>query len=151
MAGREKIKVYEYNRKGVLLNSWSCIAEARKFHYPKDKNNRPIFIKKVEGYDLHITPKDTVLLLERPGRELIKTLYKIATSKLCNLNLTKNTNKTVQMFNLKGELIAEFKDLAIARVLLSKEYSAQTAYNQLFNNKQISTMHLEKDFYFKFK
>lgn len=151
MSGRPKIKVYEYTVEGDYLKTWDCIDDARKTHYPKEIGKRPLFIKDIEGYKFHLTKSNTILLLERPGREMIQNLYRIYRSKLCNFSKSKDSDKAVQMFNLKGELIAEFKNLQVAREILNSKYSHHTAYNHLKGRKGKGTFSLCVDYYFKYK
>ena len=86
MSGRPNQKVFEYTTEGMYIRSYESISELRKEYYSTDKGVRPIFVNKVEDYDFHVTPKNTIVLKERPYRDSICFLYKIYSSRLCNFN-----------------------------------------------------------------
>ena len=151
MSGRPKKEVYEYTTEGVYIRTYKSIAEAREFHYPEDLGSRPIFVKKINGNDFHVTKSNTILITKKIYKNNIIKSYKIWKSKLCNFYNSSNSNKIVQMFNLKGELLTEFSNMAIARIILAPEYATSTIYTQTLERKLQGANHLKNDFYFKFK
>lgn len=151
MAGRTMKEVFEYTTEGVYIRSFKSIAEAREFHYPEDLGNRPIFVKKINGNDFHVTKSDTILITKKIYRQNIIKSYRIWKSKLCNFSLSAHKNKPILMFNLKGEKLAEFANMVVARALLGPEYSSSTIYSQTIGRVLEGTSNLNKDFYFKFK
>ena len=151
MSGRPKKEVYEYTTEGVYIRTYKSISEARQFHYPEDLGSRPIFVKKINGNDFHVTKSNTILITKKIYRNNIIKSYKIWKSKLCNFYNSSNSNKIVQMFNLKGELLAEFSSMIIARIILAPEYATSTIYSQSIGRRAEGIDYLSNDFYFKFK
>jgi hypothetical protein len=149
--GKPMQKVYEYTTEGVLIRKYESLSEFRKEHYPDDLGVRPIFKNKVEGYDFHLTKRQTIVLKDRPYRELICFIYKVYTSKFCNLKKSKETDRPIQMFNLKNELLAEFANIKIAALLLSPNISNGTIYEHLKTRKGKYTYALVNDYYFQYK
>lgn len=152
MAGRAKKECYEYTNKGKFIRVWDCIAAAKKHHYPDDIGSRPLFTKPVCGFSFHITPSDTVIMLERVYRNNIKRFYKIYKSPLCNFNFSKNVDKPIQMFNLRGELLAEFASSAVAKTILSDKFPPGTIYSQVIQRgTKNSADNVHSDYYFQYK
>ena len=156
MAGKPPVKVFEYTNKGDYIRSYDTLKEARNAYYSDILGNKPMFEGKksvILGYKIHITPKDTVLLMDRPGKEKIRLLYRIYNSKLCNFNISKSDNKPIILYNLKGEPLAEFANLKVASEILdNKKFPPQTRYHQVTNReKSKKQKELNSDYYFEYK
>lgn len=149
--GRSQKQIYEYDLEGKLIKTYESQNEFRKFYFPEDKGVRPIFTKKIIGYEFRITPINTIAMSERPYRDNVRFLYRVYKSELCNFKNTLQSNKPIQMFNLKNELIAEFKSLSVAKYLLKEDFRLGTIYSQLNTRKGIGNYDLENDYYFKYK
>lgn len=149
--GKPKKQVFEYDKDGVFIKKYESLTELRNEYYSEDVGVRPIFNKKILGFDFHITPKNTIILSDRPYRENIKFLYRVYSSELCNTNKNKNSNKPIQMFNLKNEFIAEFSNMVMAKILLKDKFNFATIYSQLIDRKEEGTKGIVGDYYFKYK
>lgn len=109
MSGRPKIKVYLYNGKGAYLRSYNSVSDFRFDYFPDDKGKRPILIYKELGIEYYYNKDlDIILMTVRPGREKIKLIVAIHNSDLCKKQ-DDDDQIPVQILNLRGEMIAEFK------------------------------------------
>lgn len=118
MAGREKIITHLYDEKGVYIQSFESMAQFRALYFPEDiAKSRPIFRHREFGIDYHYN-KDLgiILLKERPGRERIKQIISVHNSHYCKR--TDDADREVQLLNLRGEVIAEFKSQRILSKLV---------------------------------
>lgn len=127
MSGRPAQKIYEYNFSGEYLRSYNSIQEARQKYYSDDTGQRPIFVKKELGEEYHITFEDTILLKNRIGRDNIKYLLNVVQSEYYNLSTPED--RPIQVFNIMGELLAEFPSAYIATKMMP--HLSHLIYTQL--------------------
>ena len=143
MSGRLKQKVYEYSTLGKYIRDYESISEYRDIYFSQDIGKRPIFQHNELGIDYHIFD-EIIILKERPGREIIKLLYFIHNSKYCNTGV----DRPVQVFNLKNELIAEFKNTVLLLKLMP-DLNKVTLSNQL--NRKTNNPHKSRKLGLTFK
>jgi len=143
MSGRVKQKVYEYTKTGKYVRDYESISEYREIYFSKDQGKRPIFTHTELGMDYNVID-EIIILKERPGRETIKLLYFIHNSKYCNTGI----DRPVQVFNLKNELIAEFKNTVLLLKLMP-HLSQVTVSHQL--NRKTSNPHKSRRLGLTFK
>lgn len=146
--GRANKLVFEYNLEGKYIRRWNSENDFRNNYYSDDLGKRPIFVDEIKGFKYHITHNETIALLERPGRDFIKLMVRIYKSDLCNFYENKGSEKPIQMFNLKDELLAEFGSIVIAEKLTN--IPRETIGSQLKRGNK-KTKGLTGDFYFEYK
>ena len=113
MAGRKPIKCYEYDPDGKYLREFESYQHVRNTYFPEDTGKRPLFKSKKDYLKLS---NGNFIANYRIGQSNLKKLERIRTCKYCSTN--KNINNTaVEVFNLKGEKIAEFKNFYIASLM----------------------------------
>lgn len=139
MSGRPKQKVYEYTHEGVYLRAYDSISEARQKNYPLDKAPRPMFLSNELGHECHIM-EDTILFKERVYRDDVAFICAILKSEFCNMNKSKPGK--VQVFNIKGELLAEFENMNLAIKMMPH-------INQTVINRHIAKGGRKRSRYFK--
>lgn len=111
MSGRAKMKIYQYDFKNNTQKTWDCLQEINDYYYNGMKYS--LFTK---GNTYHKLPD---------GSYATKKLYKvqdlnklITVSESVYVKLLKETERTknreIEVFNLKNEKIAEFKNVRIA-------------------------------------
>lgn len=147
-SGKSAITIYEYDLEGVYIRRYSSIAELRKKYYPDDNGNRPLFIKNIKGVDYEIF-YNTICFKQRVFRDDVVYYVKMINSKLCNLRNPKD-DRPVEMFNIKGEKIAEFINSSAAFALVGEETLGSNFYTSL-KRGNYSKKRFQKDFYFQFK
>ena len=113
MAGREKIKCYEYDLQGKYIREYESIQEVRDKFYPNDKGKRPIIFNK-EGY--FKIENYGFIANHKIGRDTLRINERIKNSKYCNYK-SLDDEKEIEIYNLKGEKIAEFKNLYLISIL----------------------------------
>ena len=119
MSGRPSIKVHMYNGKGGYIQSFESLAHFRKKHFPNDIGKRPILIYKELGIDYYYNKEfDYIIMSVRPGREKIKHIVAIHTSEYCKKQ-DDDDQKPIQLLNLRGDVIAEFKSQRLLYKLVS--------------------------------
>ena len=151
MSGRPRHEIYEYSFEGKYLGNYSSIAEARRKFYPEDIGTRPMFVKRVLNHEYEITPENTILFKERVYRDDIVFLVKIVHCKYCNYNKNVHSDKPVQVYNIKGELLAEFANITIAQLMMP-HIPAGTVYSQVCTSKGVKRhSHAEENLIFKFR
>lgn len=128
-AGRAPIKVYEYTLEGKFVQTYDCINDYRNKYYAEDAGKRPLFVNTVERIDYDLSPNDTIAFKQRVYRDHIKFYLKIINSMYCNFN--KTDTRKVQLYNLKGEVLTEFKNLNVTKHLLSHLISPGTMASQV--------------------
>lgn len=148
MAGRERIAVYEYNKDGSYIRKFDCISDYKEVHFP-DIPTKPTFWRTYKGYRYQITG-ETIALDGRPGREFIILLYKISQSKFCNLNRSSGDSKPVEVVNLKGEVLAEYKTARIA-ALMNPQINNVTIDGQLKRKKGTIKHFGDIELFFRYK
>jgi hypothetical protein len=111
MAGRAKIKLYEYSTDGEFMAEYeSKQAVFNKFFQGK---KRPLLNY---GEEYMITPDGTILTEVRFGREAVLRIMRMRKS----VYIPKRTltdNNPVDVYNLKGEKIATFNSTYTAAVM----------------------------------
>jgi len=113
MPGRPKIALYHYTAEGKRLGEFECIADVRRKYYGERKGKLPI---EFNEYDLHTLPDNTIVSTKKVGREYIKKAIKFANCPYCSTN-KKRYQRPVYVYNLKGELIAKYKNQYIAYLM----------------------------------
>lgn len=135
-AGRAPIKVYEYTMEGKYVGQYDCINDYRNKYYPEDTGKRPLFVNRVENIDYDLSPNNTIVFKQRVYRDHIKFYLKIINSLYCNFN--KTDTRKVELYNLKGEVLAEFKNLNVAKHLLGHLLSPGTMASQVLQTGPLS-------------
>lgn len=135
MSGRPKRQVFVYATDGSYIQKFESENDFRRAYYPDDVGKRPIFAWNELGYDYHLNLSYEIMAFrERPGREKVKLILAIHQSEFCKD--TDYDETPVQVFNLKGELIAEFRSQRILKKFAPNKYT--TAHQRLsstgFNN-----------------
>lgn len=111
MSGREKIMVYSYNFKGADARIYGSQSDFRDFMYPVMKGKKPIFTHKTLGLDYGIH-KDRIVFKSPVGKQKAVQCYNIHISPFVKKE-DKIDARPVQILNLEGEVIAEFKTLRL--------------------------------------
>ena len=115
MAGRDKIKCYSYDNDGNYLRSYNSLAEARDVYHSDILGKVPMFPNNEEYM---IMPNGDFLSRYRIGKLKLLKLERIRKCPYCSYNKSIDKNE-IEVFNLKGEKIAEFKNAHIASKLLN--------------------------------
>lgn len=128
MGGKAKIECYEYDLKGAFVRTYESLQEVRDRFFPKDKGKRPLFKSnqdyfKIENYGYIANFKI--------GRKGLKEAEKVKNSKYCKESKKMGTYG-IEVFNFKGEKLAEFKNLYI--MTLMTNIPASTIACQLNEN-----------------
>ena len=151
MAGRQPKKIYVYNDEGVYICMFINMVEFRKVYYPKDGiHKRPLFNHEELSYEYHYM-KDLKLIAitnRSLGRDNIKRIVAIHDSEYCKKEDNDVEAKAVQVFNLKNELIAEFKTARLLTKLMP--HISQTTLSKHLNADNIKT-YSESGLYFRYK
>lgn len=111
MAGREKIKLYSYNLEGKDAQKFESTSDFRRAYYSDIKGKKPIFTHNTMGLDYGIH-KDRIVFKSPVGRKKAVLCYRIHTSPYVK-NEDKLDIRPIQVLNLEGEVIAEFKTLRL--------------------------------------
>lgn len=120
--GRPKIKVYVYDSSDCsYIRTFDTISDFRNHYWPNDIGKRPVFQKKELGCDYEIIEDVSIIALTcRPGREAIRLILNIDSSEYCKAQ-DRFDNIPVQVFNLRGDLIAEFASQRLAGLLCASD------------------------------
>ena len=146
--GRPKQKVYVYDFDCKYIRTFDCVNDFRKHYWPMDIGKRPLFLKEEEGCQYEVIEEAEIIALKtRPGREKIRLILAIDSSEYCKAQDLNEDCKPVQVFNLRGDLIAEFATQRLA-CLLSGVNSIRIS-NQL--NRGIIKKVVPGGLIFKFK
>lgn len=119
--GKEKIKIYHYDKNGKFLKEFDSIASLRKTYFSEDKGKRPLLVNRRSVYNYDILPDGTFYANWRIGRERLLKYEKIINSKYCFNNTT--TDKKVAVYNLLGEKIAVCANIYLTSLLTKEPYS----------------------------
>ena len=111
-AGREKVAIFEYNAEGMYVRKFKSMSECRRCYFSHTKGKIRILRFKKSNIEYGITPEGNFLFKERLGKAKVRLIKRIHTSPYCTDFITKNY-KIVQVFNLKGELLLEARNLNI--------------------------------------
>lgn len=116
MSGREKIKVYQYDREGKFLASYQSLAEVRATYYSEVKGKLPLFRNEA---DYHLLPDNSILFKTRTYRDDVVTMI----HRIENLLIFKKEDvRPVDVFNMDGEWIATFVNMKVAVILTGIPY-----------------------------
>jgi len=125
MAGREKKQIYVYSLKdGSFVESFETQTECLKKHFPKDISKRPLLIHSFRIATSKNKEKQTIkfginenfmFFEERIYRDDVVFLFRIYNSEYCK---KEKESKEIEVFNLLGEKIAEFKNLRLLTKLM---------------------------------
>lgn len=119
MAGRTPIPVYTYALDGKYQGKFDNMSQFRKVFYPDDLFKRPLFKhRELDIYYEYIPEAQTIAFKERVYRDTVKRIVRIIESDFCKDMDSKYTGKPVEVYNLKGEKIAEFKTPRLALKLM---------------------------------
>ena len=147
MAGREKIKVYEYSINGKFIKKYETMTEMFNVHYNGKK--RPLFEDKKYNTHLgncHKLPNGNFLSYEKLGRDKICRINTIANSSISNLRYNEN-DKEFGLFDLRNRCLAKFNNVTIASTLLNIPNSL--IYFSL-KRKHKSQKYVNGEIYFKY-
>jgi hypothetical protein len=151
MAGRKPHKVYVYDEEGIYICMFENMVEFRKVYYPKDTFKRPLFVHEELGVKYHYM--EDLQLVATPqrsaGRDLLKRILAIHNSEFCKKEDNNVETRAIQVFNLKNELIAEFKSQRLVLKFMP-HLNQSTLSRQLNIAKHVKT-HNELGLFFKYK
>tara|TARA_R110000868_G_scaffold177798_3_gene416923 strand:+ start:3714 stop:4136 length:423 start_codon:yes stop_codon:yes gene_type:complete len=103
MSGRPKQKQYQYSKEGKFLKEYDSLTNAENA-YKLTKGNF------YSGKEYRLMPDETFICNRRVGRDAIIKFYRIEKCPFCKKN--DKRSKTIEVFNLLGEKLAEFNSLA---------------------------------------
>lgn len=138
MSGRNPNKVYVYDEEGKYICMFESMVEFRKVYYPEDVGKRPLFTHEELGVKYHYMEDiQLIAVTDRSvGRDNLKKIMAIHNSEYCKKQDHADT-KTVQVFNIKNELIAEFKNQRLLTKMMP-HINESTVSRQL-NNKNVKS------------
>lgn len=120
MAGREKIKLYQYSSEGKYIGSIECMADVHRKYYKGA--HHPIFRKwtaneRYEEADYHELPDGTFIAKFRIGRDKLLQLVRIDKDPF-----TRKDEGTfpIVVFSISGRELATFDSVAVAEKLLGR-------------------------------
>lgn len=151
MAGRAPIKVYIYRFDGKYLGFFDNITMFRGVYFPEQHYKKPLFTKNELGCDYEILDDcEIVAVQEKIGRETIKKIVAIDKSEFCKNEDNFSARRPVQVYNMKGELIAEFKTQRLLTKMMP-HINQPTLTRQLKKGGSTFHAHLTTELFFKFK
>lgn len=114
MSGRKPIEVFVYDLQGKYICKFENMTMFRNVYYPADEFKRPLFRKKELGVNYEIVQEaDVIAYQERVNRDITRQLMAIVNSEYCKDEDYADNKRPIQVFNLKNELIAEFKTVRL--------------------------------------
>ena len=118
MAGRQPIKVYQYTKEGKYMTEWSSMADVRRKYYNKQQGKQPFFPDAKGTYTAiyHELPDGTYLAKTRIGRDALMRAVRLDKSIFCKD--CAEERKIVEIYNLKGRKVANFRNPYVASQLL---------------------------------
>lgn len=142
-SGKEKIKIYHYDKEGNFIKQFESLVKLREEYFPQDIGKRPLFNSiKWNKFQYDTLEDGTHYSNYRIGREKLLKFEKMYNSNLCMKN---DFKKPVVMYNLLHEPIATFNN----------EYIAAEATKIPVNRVQYDCKNCKqrpkKDFYFKYQ
>lgn len=138
-----------YNGKGAYIQSFESIASFRKEYFPNDIGKRPILVYKEFDIEYYYNREfDYIIMSARPGREKIKQIIAVHNSEFCKKQ-DANDQKPVQVLNLRGEVIAEFKSQRLLSKLVPN--MTPTGINRALNSKAKRANITKSELFFQFK
>lgn len=114
-AGKEKVKLYHYDKNGKFLKEYESQAELRNKYYSNIKGKRPLFRTKRSEYNYDILPDGSFYSTYRIGRDKLLQYEKIINSKF--VDTLHRDDKIVIVYNILGLEIARFKNMQIASLM----------------------------------
>lgn len=144
MAGRPKVKMYEYDVKGKFVQEYETQTDVFEKYYEGKK--RPLVR---EGKEYGLLPNGHYICEKRIGRNRIEQLQRIENSKY--VPHRKEKLGKIACYNLKGQKIAVFRSLHIASVLtgISRNTILSSAAQREDENGKRFTKHIELFFRFE--
>ncbi len=151
MAGRKPNEVFVYHSDGTYICMFDNMVEFRKVYYPADTGKRPLFVHEELGIKYHyMEDLELIAFACRTGRDLIKRLIAIHESDFCKKEDNESSKRPVQIYNLKNEVIAEFKNTRLLHKLMP-HLSGATISNHLNNTSMNPKSHTEIGLFFRYK
>ena len=142
-SGKEKIKIYHYDKDGNYIKTFESLSELRKEYFPHDIGKRPLCRGvKWNKFKYDTLEDGTHYSNHRIGRDHIRKFEKAYNSNLCMKN---DYNKPVVMYNLLHEPVAVFNNEYIAAE------TVKIPVNRVQYDCKNSKQQPQKDFYFKYK
>lgn len=142
-SGKEKIKIYHYDKSGNYIKTFESLSELRKEYFPHDIGKRPLCRGvKWNKFKYDTLEDGTHYSNHRIGRDHIRKFEKAYNSNLCMKN---DYNKPVVMYNLLHEPVAVFNNEYIAAE------TVKIPVNRVQYDCKNSKQQPQKDFYFKYK
>ena len=156
MAGKIKKKVFVYTKFGYFIQEFESQLDFLKFYY--DNNNRGLVFKYSQKFETIDNILETIrygifdeffAFEKRMNRKDILFLQEIHNSEFCKkIDLRK---KEIEVFNLCGEKIAEFKSLRLLSKMLP-HIPISTIWGHLNEkNKGIKRFTTDCELFFKYK
>jgi hypothetical protein len=146
MAGRLKIKCYEYNPEGKYLQEYESIQEVRAKYFPDDLGKRPLLETGKEDY--FQLDNENFIANYRIGRDNLRKLEKIRNCLYCSTNNNRD-DKEIEVFNLRGELIATFKNAYITSLIT--KIPSSTLHHRLYSRDKSKNTQNRDNLVFKYK
>jgi len=142
-SGKEKIKIYHYDKSGNYIKTFESLSELRKEYFPHDIGKRPLCRGiKWNKFKYDTLEDGTHYSNHRIGRDHIRKFEKAYNSNLCMKN---DYNRPVIMYNLLHEPVAVFNNEYIAAE------TVKIPVNRVQYDCKNSKQQPQKDFYFKYK
>lgn len=141
--GKEKQPQYQYDTKEndyKYLRKFDSLSEVFKV-FGKTKGNF------YEGREYRVMENGTIVSNYRIGRDKLRKLERIRNCKLCTKN--EPNSKEIEVFNLRGEKVAEFKSLTHAELISG--VSSTTIYSQCKNKSNTCWTRGDINLLFRFK
>jgi hypothetical protein len=151
MAGRKPHEIYVYDINGKYLFMFESMAKFREVYYPDDVSPRPLFVHTEIGYKYHyMKDLDLIAFEDRSvGRDNIKYIIAIHNSEYCK---KEDVDNIIQVYNLKNELIAEFKNLRLLSKLMPHLHISSVSRQLSVKNRIYKKQkHTSLGIYFKYK
>ena len=114
--GKEKKSIYQYSEDGKFLQQYESQTEVLN-KYKMTKGN--LFGQGKYAKNYRKLNDNTYISPERLGRDKIRLIVRIDNCPFCNIQY-KNSKK-VEVYNLLGEKIAEFKNPTVLEKLTGKD------------------------------
>lgn len=115
MSGRVPIKVYQYDNEGKFLKTFNSMSEVRVQYFPNDIGKRPLFGSRDYIKDYTILNDNTLISLNRIGRQKVKFLFKLHDNKY--VPKKKIIKQEIECYNLAGDLLGTFTSIFAASIL----------------------------------
>lgn len=149
MAGRKPQRVFVYDEEGKYICMFDSMVDFRKVYYPKDLFKRPLFTHEELSVKYHYMDDiELIAFSSRTNRDLIKRIIAIHNSEYCKKEDNDTDKKSVEVFNLKNELIAEFKTARLLTKLMP--HINQATLSRHLNTKDIHAQNI-LGLFFKYK